>query len=177
MIIPPFPDKRFMQMCWAVPDVKVAMESWTRSTGVGPFFYFESVPFEAPHYYGKPCDAVPVKAGMAHAGDIQIEVMAQDNDSPSFIHDVVPYGKTGLHHMALYCKDYDANLAAYLDAGAKVAFNIIMMGSRTCWLDTTAELGFMIELIEANPTADYVFGQFREAAQNWDGKDPVRTLG
>jgi hypothetical protein len=38
-------------------------------------------------------------------------------------------------------------------------------------------LGFMVELVEANPVADMVFGKFREAAENWDGKDPVRTFG
>ena len=51
-----------------------------------------------------------------------------------------------------------------------------MMGSRTCWLDTTPTLGFMVELIEANPVADSVFAQFRAAAENWDGTNPVRTL-
>ena len=37
------------------------------------------------------------------------------------------------------------------------------MGARTCWLDTTSTLGFMVELIEANPIADAVFEQFRAA--------------
>jgi len=44
-------------------------------------------------------------------------------------------------------------------------------------VDTTPTLGFMVELIEANPIADSVFEQFRIAAQGWDGRDPVRTLG
>jgi hypothetical protein len=34
----------------------------------------------------------------------------------------------------------------------------------------------MVELIEANPIAAMVFAKIREPAQNWDGKDPVRTM-
>lgn len=166
-----------MQMCWVVPDVHAAMATWSRSAGVGPFFFFETVPFEDRRYRGQPCAPLSLEAAIAQAGDIQIEVVAQNDDQPSFIRDVVPAGQSGLHHMALYCDDYDANLAAYREAGAEVAFNCTMLGSRTCWLDTTATLGFMIELVEANPIADSIFGQIRAAAQDWDGRDPVRTLG
>jgi len=38
-------------------------------------------------------------------------------------------------------------------------------------------LGFMTELITANPVAAMVFGEFRKAAQGWDGSDPIRRLG
>ena len=61
--------------------------------------------------------------------------------------------------------------------GAEVAYTGLMMGHRTCWIDTTATLGFMVELVTKNPVADGVFGAFRAAAENWDGKDPVRTFG
>ena len=51
------------------------------------------------------------------------------------------------------------------------------MGSRVAWLDTVKTLGFMVELITANPVADSVFGAIRAAAEGWDGSDPVRRLG
>ena len=113
----------------------------------------------------------------AQAGDIQIELVSQRDTRPSFWHDVVPAGQTGLHHMALYCDDYDASLDAYLGAGMAVAFSGLMMGARVCWVDATRTLGFMIELIEANPVADAVFANFREAARDWDGSDPLRPVG
>ena len=177
MISLPFPNQKFMQVCWVVPDVHAAMAAWTKTTGVGPFFYFETVPFVDPLYRGQPAEPVDTEAAMAQAGDIQIELVTQRDDKPSFWNEVVPAGQSGLHHMALYCQDYDAELAAYTNAGFEVAFSIKMMGARTCWVDTTPTLGFMVELIEANPIADSVFEQFRIAAQGWDGRDPVRTLG
>lgn len=173
----PFPDTGFMQLCWVVPDLHAAMSAWTQSTGVGPFFFFESVPFEAPVYRGRPAQDVHITAAMAQAGDVQIELVCQHDDRPSVFRDMFAAGQGGFHHAALYCADYDASLAAYVEAGAEVAFHCLMMGSRTCWVDTRPSLGFMVELIEANPVADSVFAQFRAAADGWDGRDPVRTLG
>jgi hypothetical protein len=58
-----------------------------------------------------------------------------------------------------------------------MAFEGLMMGARTCYIDTSPSLGFMVELITANPIAEQVFGALRNAAEGWDGRDPVRTLG
>jgi hypothetical protein len=173
---PRFPDRRFMQMCWVVPDLHAALKTWIASAGVGPFFLFEQLKFENPRYRGRPAEFPDVTAAMAQAGDVQIELVCQNDDRRSIFRDVVPAGQTGFHHTALYCSDYDATLAAYTGAGAQVAFSGLMMGSRTCWIDTTPKLGFMVELIEANPVADSIFARFRAAAENWDGKDPLRTL-
>src|SRR3546814_16573859 len=65
---------------------------------------------------------------MAQAVDMQIERVCQNDEQPSFWRDVVPAGQSGLHHMALYCQNYDADLAAYTDAGIEVAFSGLMMG-------------------------------------------------
>jgi hypothetical protein len=171
-----FTNQRFMQMCWVVPDIHVAVNNWLESTGVGPFFLFENVTFENAMYRGRPTECVDITAAMAQAGDVQIELVCQNDDRPSIFRDVVPAGQCGFHHMALYCRDYEAELAAYISSGSAVAFSGLMMGANTCWVDTTPKLGFMVELIEANPVADAVFEQFRSAAQNWDGKNPIRAL-
>jgi len=176
MTIPRFPDQRFMQACWVVPDLERAVDTWVGSTGVGPFFLFDTVTFEEPRYRGQPADCPDITAAMAQAGDLQIELVCQRDARPSFWRDLVPAGQAGLHHMALYCDNYDATLDAYLGAGLEVGFSGLMMGARVCWVDASRTLGFMIELIEANPVADAVFGSFREAARDWDGSDPLRRL-
>jgi hypothetical protein len=165
-----------MQMCWVVPDIDAAMAQWARTAGVGPFFYFGKVPFVDPIYRGKPGADIDFTAAIAQAGDVQIELVCQKDNTPSIWRDVVPAGQSGFHHAALYCQDYDATLAAYAAEGAELALSIKMMGARTSWLDTTPSLGFMVELIEANPIADSIFGQIRAAGEAWDGTNPVRTL-
>jgi len=165
-----------MQVCWVVPDLEAAVARWVQSTGVGPFFKFDSVTFENPCYRGQPSDCPDICAAMAQAGDMQVELVCQRDARPSLWRDLVPAGASGLHHLALYSSDYDADLAAYTRHGAQVAFSGLMMGSRVCWVDTSATLGFMVELIEANAVADAVFASFREAAAHWDGGDPLRSL-
>ncbi len=170
-------NKNFFQMCWVVPDLTAAMKAWTETTGVGPFFEFDGIPFKDAIYRGKPDDLRGCTAAIAQAGDVQIELVAQEDDRMTIFREVVPIGKTGFHHAALYCTDYEAQRDAYINGGTALAFEGDMLGSRTSWLDTVAELGFMVELVEANPVADMVFGKFREAAENWDGSNPIRTFG
>jgi hypothetical protein len=177
MLLPHLRDRRFMQLCWVVPDIRAAMDNWTRTAGVGPFFFFEDVSFEDGRYRGRPAQMAKHQAAIAQAGDVQIELVCQTVDEPSIWRDVVPAGQGGFHHMALYCEDYQAMRDAYTADGYEVAYEGLMMGHRTCWIDTSRSLGFMVELVTKNPTADYVFGQIRAAAEGWDGQDPVRSLG
>ncbi len=179
MQLKPFPDRKFMQMAWVVPDLDRAIEHWTRRAGIGPFFVFDGLSYENAVYRGQPTSSTPfnITAAISQSGDTQIELICQLDDEPSMFRELVPAGKTGFHHVALYCDDYDAELEAYTDAGAEVAFSGLMMGFRTCWLDLSDSLGFMVELVDANPVADGVFQAFRDAADNWDGSDPVRRLG
>jgi hypothetical protein len=166
-----------MQICWVVPDLHAAMDAWTRTSGVGPFFYFDRVEWDNARYRGRAWDNISISAAIAQAGDVQIELMTQNEERASMIREVVPAGRSGLHHMALYCRDFDADLDFYRKAGVEIVFEGLMMGHRVCWLDTVPQLGFMVELITANPTAASIFGQIRAAAENWDGKEPVRRLG
>ena len=181
MIAPHLRNKAFMQLCWVVPDLEQAIGRWVRLSGAGPFFVFEDVHFTDSIYRGTPADVAPHRAAIGQMGDMQIELIQPAGDEPGVWTDIAPQGglggTTALHHAGLYCTDYDAERAAYTIDGAEVAFEGLMMGARTCYIDTCDTLGFFIELITANPVAEQVFGAFRDAAEGWDGRDPIRTLG
>ena len=170
-------NKNFMQLCWVVPELDTAIGHWVKTSGAGPFFVFENVHFEDSFYRGSPMDIAPHKAAIGQLGNMQIELVQPLDDSDGVWRDVVPRGRLGLHHVGLYCEDYDSDRAAYLASGAEMAFEGLMMGAKTCYIDTTPTLGYMTELITANPVAAQVFGAFRAAAENWDGRDPIRSLG
>ena len=78
--------------------------------------------------------------------------------------------------MALVCKDYEAERDAYLRAGAALAFEGAIGNSRTCWVDTTSTLGFMVELLEPSATRDAGFAAMRAAAESWDGVNPITSF-
>ena len=103
----PFPNRDFMQVCWVVPDLRAAIDSWVSSAGVGPFFWFDGVPFVDGRHRGRPAEFPACTAAIGCAGDLQIELVCQDNDDPGVFRDVFRRGAFGLHHMALICQDYE----------------------------------------------------------------------
>lgn len=175
-MIPSQRNRQFMQMCWVVPDLEVSIDRWVRQAGAGPFFLFEDVHFEGGVYRGTPSDIAPHRAAIGQHGDMQIELIQPTADVPGIWSDVVPHGGFGFHHTALYCEDYEAEKQALLAGGAGMAFEGLMMGARTGYVDTVDSLGFMTELITANPIAAQVFAMFRDAAQGWNGADPIRSV-
>ncbi|GGN48737.1 hypothetical protein GCM10011349_18680 [Novosphingobium indicum] len=177
MIAPSDRNKSIVQLCWVVPDLEAAIGQWVRTTGAGPFFLFEDVHFEDGVYRGAPSDIAPHRAAIGQYGDTQIELVQPLDDRPGVWSDVVPFGKAGFHHTGLYCEDYGSEREAYLSSGAEMAFEGLMMGARTCYIDTTPQLGYLTELITANPVAAQVFGAFKAASEDWDGSEAIRTLG
>lgn len=171
------PSCNYMQIAWVVPDLDAAIEHWARQAGVGPFFYFADVSYENGIYRGKPWQPVKFRAAIAQAGAMQIELIEQLEEGPSMFRELVPLGESRIHHMSTYTDNFEADLAHYRASGAEVVFSGLMKGAPVCWLDTVASLGFMTELITANPEKEKVFKMFREAADTWDGVDPIRVIG
>lgn len=170
------PKPHYMQICWVVPDLYAAIETWSQQAGVGPFFVFDEVTYENAVYRGQPWKPVRFHAAIAQANDMQIELVSQLEDGPSMFSELVPPGQSRLHHMSTYTHDFEADLEHYRKTGADVVFSGLMKGAPVCWLDTVDTLGFMTELITANPEKEKVFAMFKDAARNWDGKDPIRRL-
>jgi hypothetical protein len=167
-------NRRFVQAAWVVPDLEAAIMDWVRSMGVGPFFTIQRPQMENAVYRGKLGRSPLCAAALAQAGDLQIELVSQLDDEPSIFRDLVPAGKTGFHHMAIYSHKYDDDIAAYKQAGAEIAY--IAPGNQICWMDTSPKLGFMVEIMSANPTFEAYIEKIKSAAENWDGKDPIRKL-
>ena len=176
-MIPAQRNRDYMQLCWVVTDLEAAMDHWIRTTGAGPFFVFGEVHFTESNYRGTPMDIQPMKASMGQFGDTQIELVQPTGDVPGIWTDLYKFGTGGFHHTGLYCTDYEAQRDAYVAAGCEVAFEGLMMGAKTCYIDTVPTLGFMTELVTANPVAEQVFGAIRSASEGWDGSDPIRSLG
>jgi hypothetical protein len=166
-----------MQLCWVVADLEASIHHWVQTCGAGPFFVFDALHFDDAIYRGKAEQIAPCRAAIGQFGDMQIELIQPNGDAPGMWTEITPKGQVGFHHTGLYCEDYEAQRAAYVEAGAVVAFEGLMMGAKVCYIDTIKEIGFFTELITANPVAFQVFKQFRDAAVDWDGRDPIRTLG
>lgn len=159
------------QSGYLVDDLDRAMAHWTTTLGVGPFFLIPDVAMVDPVYRGAPCDA-RISIALANSGDLQIELVVQNNAAPSIYREWLDQGRYGLHHVGFFVDDIEAVLA-----GVSPAPERLQHGRNFCYIDTEAHPGTITELIQLDDAMHGLFGMIREAAENWDGRDPIRRLG
>lgn len=164
------------QLGYVVRDIEAAMDHWSRTLGIGPWYYNPKVPIEDYFYRGKnyaPHNSV----ALANSGFIQCELIQCRNDVPSMYRDFLQAGNTGLQHVAYWTKDYDADMARAKERGYEpVMGGVVGARGRFCYFDTESHPGTVVELSEVAGPKGRMFDMIREAAVNWDGKDPVRAF-
>lgn len=164
------------QLGYVVDDIEAAMAYWSRTLGVGPFFYKERVPIENYRYRGEshtPHNSV----ALANSGPLQIELIQTRNDAPSMYRDFKRAGHRGLQHVAYWTQSYDEDLTRLVAEG----FMPVMSGEvgergRFVYFDTEYHPGTVIELSEVAGPKGRMFDMIRQASQGWDGRDPVRPF-
>lgn len=161
-----------IQHAWVVPDLDAAIHYWHRSLGVGPFLVNRNLQISDPLHRGVPRD-VRFSTAVAQSGSIQIELVEQHDDGPSAFRDTVPAGISRFHHVAIVAEDFDAALREHADVA--VAAEGRFGDVRFVYLDTSATLGAMLEILEDRPVIQAFFGAIRKANERWDG-DPATLI-
>lgn len=165
---------RIMQLAWVPKDYDATLQYWTDIMGVGPFFDMPHIQVEACHYLGQPVD-LDFSVAIAYWGDMQIELIRQHNDAPSIYQRWLEQGREGLHHVCLVVDSMAEARALCAEAGAQVLQEVWLPGGgEAIYVDLG---GLMVEMIDFPAEHLAVFADMRAAAENWDGRDPVRILG
>jgi hypothetical protein len=163
-----------IQYAWVVPQLEAAARRWHDATGIGPFLINRDLRLDNPRYRGAPT-AMRFSTAVAQHGDVQIELVEQIDDSPSAYRDTVAPGTTAFHHVAFISGDFDADLAHYTQRGHAVAADGNFGPMRYAYVDTSADLGHMVEIIEDKPAIRAFFAAVQKAADRWD-RDPATLL-
>jgi hypothetical protein len=163
-----------IQYAWVVPELADAARRWHDTTGIGPFLINRDLQLDHPRYRGAP-SAMRFSTAVAQHGEVQIELVEQLDDSPSAYRETVAAGATGFHHIAFIAGDFDADLAHYTERGYAIAADGYFGPMRYAYVDTVADLGHMIEIVEDKPAIRAFFGAVRKAAERWD-RDPATLL-
>lgn len=165
---------RIIQTAFISADIHASMREMTRMMGVGPWFLRERGVFPRQVYLGQPATTA-LAIAMGYAGDMQFEIIQQLDDSPSVYREVAERSGYGLHHFGVAAEDYPAAIARYEADGYSLAYEAeVAHGARVGYFDTHGALPAMIEVIEFRPATSAMFDTFRDAARDWDGRDPVR---
>jgi hypothetical protein len=171
------PDGAICQIAYIVEDIHLAMERFTKTLHVGPWFHMESVQIKHATYRGKPAEFTGSLAA-GNAGHMMIELIHQANDAPSVFTEVITQRGYGLHHQGIAVRDYDAQMKAYEALGYEIAFySETDLPNRNAYLDTHGELPFFIEVIEATEPLEAIFTGVYQSSVGWDGSRPIRDFG
>ncbi|MCC6008391.1 MAG: VOC family protein [Rhodobacteraceae bacterium] len=173
--LPPALPGPVLQTTFVTADIRAAMAAFTASMGAGPWFWRERGVFPNQRYLGQPVETA-LSIAMAQAGDTQIELIQQLDDSAS-VYRVAGAAPERLHHFGVAVEDYAAALAAGQAGGQRLVYEAeVANGARVGYLAPPAPFPAMIELIEYLPATRAMFDMIRAAHKGWDGRDPVRPL-
>jgi hypothetical protein len=170
------PDDGIVQMAYVVEDIQRAMKQWVEQLKVGPWFLLEHFSGVDASYRGKPSEA-DVAIAMSFAGHMMIELIQPNNNAPSVYREAIEKRGYGFHHWGIASKDFDRDVETYRKRGAELAFFLrVPSGGRVAYMDITAQLPGMVELIELGADLEPMFTGFYRASLGWDGNDPVRPF-
>ncbi|MEV1068499.1 VOC family protein [Streptomyces sp. NPDC050263] len=132
------------QQAWVVSDLKVGEEAMRTALGCGEF-----TEFRMEQKWTLRGETVPggLALGYARSGNMQIELM-QPLAGTSIQHEFFAEHGAGPHHFGYLVADLHASLAAARRDGFDVAMSGRFGSVRVAFLDTYAELGLYLELIE-----------------------------
>lgn len=165
-----------MQLAYVPRDLDAALRFWTRTMGVGPFFSLPHIAYKSARYRGEP-SSVDFSVLIGYWGDLQIELIQQHNDVPSIYKSWLDEGREGLHHVCLLVDSIKHAREVCAAAGARVEQEIFLEGAEAIYVDTGGGPGTLVEILEPSPAFAGLFAMMRDAARDWDGREPVRALG
>lgn len=172
------PGARVVQMAWVVDSLEDSAEKLSRSMQCGPFLMLRHIQLDDPHHRLRR-QRTDFSLCLAQAGDVQIELVEQHDDTPSVYRDVFPKGPPGgmaFHHVAVIVPDVFAETARYNALGFPTASSGRFGAIDFTYVDTTAAGGFMVEVLPDMPDMHAFFARVRKAAEEWDGKEAWRDF-
>ncbi len=167
---------KIVQIAYHVPDPERAARGFASSFGWGPFFLFEHIALARCLYRGTPAN-FDHSSAYGQAGDLMVELITQHGEAPSVLRDLYARDEVGVHHVAHFVSNLRDTLEEARAAGREIALDACTAtGTSFAMLDTSRELGHMVELYE--PAGDLLkfYRHVRRAAEGWDGAEPLRRL-
>ncbi|NIJ37676.1 hypothetical protein FHR22_002360 [Sphingopyxis panaciterrae] len=163
------------QLGFVVRDLDHAIRAWT-DVGVGPFYVAESPEKSDQLYFGEPTDS-RVRGAWSYAGQMQIELLQLMNDGPSLLRDFALRHGEGLQHKAYWVEMFDDVLTELQQQGYIVGQTGSPLGehSRFAYVFQPNRPESVIEISEYRGTKRALYEAIEGHAQNWDGRDPIRT--
>ena len=163
-----------VQIAYAVADVERAAASFADRFGAGPFFIRHHPPFDATHDDGPAI--FNHSSAYGQWGHMQIELVQLGDCSPASLHRLVS-AQPGIHHVATFVESLPDERARLDALGMRCVMHATTpSGLQFVFYDARAELGHLLEIYEPADSVLRLYSKVRDAAVDWDGRDPVRAI-
>lgn len=161
-----------------VRDLDAALAYWTQVLGVGPFFRFDNLQNASFFQRETELPAPEMSIALGNWGDLQIELICPHGDGGSTWHNFLRERGGGLHHTSVWTPDFDAAMAQAETQGLVLeARGQVLGGGRYAYLQSGSADQPLLEVAEVTEPVRQTFDFIRQCAVDWDGADPVRTVG
>ncbi|MEL6528495.1 MAG: VOC family protein [Pseudomonadota bacterium] len=165
-----------MQLAFVPKDFDAAVKHWTQVMGVGPFFLMEGIHLEGMKYRGEPTEAV-FDLALAYWGDIQIELIRPRGDHPSIYSGEYADVNDGLHHVCILVDDLEEAYRVCREQGAEIVIEGALGDSKVIYVDPGLGPGSLVEILQQGEAGPGLFAMIKQAGEDWDGSEPLRSLG
>jgi hypothetical protein len=127
-------------------------------------------------YRGEPCETT-LSLALSNSGDLQVELIQQEDDTPSIFTEFVASGGPGYHQLAYWTEDFNATMDAVAEAGWPVVWSGGEgFGVRFAYVEPPNSPATIVEISELTDATVASSAFIRDAAASWDGSDPIREL-
>jgi len=158
------------QFGFVVRDLDAAIASWV-ALGVGPWFVTRDITMGGCRYRGALSEPV-VSLALANAGDMQIELIAQLDDTPSIYREFLDASGGGFNQVAYWVEDVDAVRDAAVAAGWAEVWSGDL-GVRFSYLEHPEAPVPIVELTQKSELTDGGNETIRDAARTWTPDQPA----
>lgn len=154
-------------------DIDRSMRYFVEAWGIGPWFVLRNLKASM-LYNGTPRD-LEVSIAMANCGDLQFEIVAQHDDTPSLYQDALKQ-TPGLHvqHVAVWKDDVESVEKAAHAKGWATVFETKSGPGRSVFVIHPSEPSVCIEISDRDPFKEQVREAIKQIAADWDGSAPIR---
>jgi Glyoxalase/Bleomycin resistance protein/Dioxygenase superfamily len=160
---------------YVVDDIEATVGRLVDQLGAGPFFLVEEVPLESSLSRGEPAKFVH-NAAFGHGGWGAIELMETIDLAPERVARGFSGPRPAIHHVGYAVPPEEVeDLRSTLDQRGLPEYLSAQLGEvHSTFHDASALLGHDLEVHVDSEGLREFFGMVRDAAEDWDGSEPLR---
>ncbi|WP_170234963.1 VOC family protein [Croceicoccus sediminis] len=162
------------QVAYVEKDFREAIGRWN-ALGVGPFFVIERVP--VPNIYKGQEREATLTLAFSYWGDMQVEIIQQYDEGPSVYRDWMDGSQAGIHHVCILVDDMAGIPERCAREGLSVEQEMKTASAHVIYARMHEGASHYVEFAQYAPGTGPLFDRIRDVCANWDGSDPIRSLG